>query len=226
MKRVPNQVVVGIDIDDTLCNTQMEVLKRLYRYLFDKGMLDAIEEVRVLAEVEKVSTMLFPDHFRKIINEEIIGKKEYISSVRLTNFAKGLTRFQWDADRELGRNNVHFVIATHRPDDYMVRNRTIAWIRKQELSFNKFHFIDPAQNANKIEFLEKEYPNCKILLIDDNPLGKLNVEHPHNPSVLVYKDLCDYKAYKHQDKFTDFDNLLERVKALAYGTEYSEVCKC
>jgi hypothetical protein len=220
MKRIIRPVVVAIDLDDTVCNTQLEVIKRLNRYLFDKGMLDVIEEVRVLAEEEKRSTMLYPDHLRKIISEEIIGKHEYISSVKLTNFGKALSNFMYKAYWKLGRANVHFVVSTHRPDEYNSRNRTKAWISKNKLIFDHIHFVNSVENSNKIDFLTKEYPNCKIILVDDNPFGDLKVVHPHNPSVLVYNELCDYEAYKHQDKFSDLENLLERIECLAHGTEY------
>lgn len=209
-----SKVLLALDMDDTLCDTQEEVVIRLRRKLYDTAAWDDLKWVYDSVHANRKhgthSTMLYPPHLRDIINKEIIQEGGYVKTVKPTKlitdgeFVKMLYRL-----RDVLADDLTTVIATHRNNEQEVYQGTVDWLDGVDFSkhLNDLHFIDSREYGNKIEYLKLLYPEHEILLLDDNPFGNLQtVHHPHE-SVLVYEGLCTYDAYKHQNKFTSVNAL-------------------
>lgn len=207
-----NKVLLALDMDDTLCDTQNEVVLRLRRYLYEHAMWDDLMEVYRRSAINETlrteSTMLYPDHLRQIVKEEIIAPGEYVKTVKPTPLVEGryLARLIHNLKRQLGHPNFQVVIATHRNDEKNVRENTFEWLfeNKMELFIDEMHFI---HGSNKIDFLKEQYPEHQICLLDDNPFGNLHITHPFNESVMIYDRLAVYDAYQHQNKFVSTGQL-------------------
>lgn len=207
-----NKVLLALDMDDTLCDTQSEVVLRLRRYLYERAMWDDLKDVYRRSAINKMiqtqSTMLYPEHLRKIIAEEIIGQGDYIKTVKPTSLITGLylPRLIEKLKHQLGEHNFQVVIATHRNAEKGALENTAAWLfdNKMELFIDDMHFI---QGSNKIDYLTAQYPDHQICLLDDNPFGNLEKVHPFNPAVMIYDRLAVYDVYQHQNRFVSTGSL-------------------
>lgn len=209
-----NKVLLAVDMDDTLCDTQSEINKRLHQSLYDMGMLEHLKDVHRWSELNKknkrFSTLYYPNPMRAIINENIVPNGEYTSTVQPTRLVLDgeLKRTIVKLKTVLG-DNFKPVIATHRHKENQVKENTLGWLDAQHLSssFEDVHFIYSEEHPNKIEYLKKLYPGYLILLLDDNPFGNPNGPHDTNESVLVYQELSIYPGYINQNKFTTVQDL-------------------
>lgn len=207
-----NKVLLALDMDDTLCDTQTEVVLRLRRYLYEHAMWDDLMEVYSRSRINKTtktqSTMLYPEHLRKITKEEIIAKGDYTQTAKSTPLIKGgnLPSLIHALKHQLGHKDFQVVIATHRADENNVQANTIEWLFENGMRpfIDDIYFID---QGNKVDYLKKKYPDHQICLLDDNPFGDLETDHPFNESVMIYDQLAIYDAYRHQNKFVDIEQL-------------------
>lgn len=217
-----SKVLLAIDMDDTITNTQEEVALRLRRKLSEMGDKEGVKWVynSACANLQNGlhSTMLYPEHYRNIINEEIILEGSYVTTVKPTNLVSngGLTKMLFHLKSVLGPD-LTTVIATHRGVENGVKENTIEWLDRYKIfkHLNDIHFIPSKKYSNKINYLKLPYPEHEIMLLDDNPFGDLHTVHAPNKSVLVYDELCKYEAYKHQNKFTSINALSSTIVDLA-----------
>lgn len=209
-----SKVLLALDMDDTLTNTQEEVVTRLRRILYDRAMFDDLkwvyDTVHTNRKDGKHSTMLYPPHLREIINKDIIREGGYISTVKPTKLiTDGLFSQLWYRLHDVLGNDLTTIIATHRNNEQDVFENTVDWLDRHDFSkhINDIYFIDNKKHGNKINYLKSLFPQHEILLLDDNPFGDLHTVHAPHESVLVYEELCNYDAYKHQNKFRDVNSL-------------------
>jgi hypothetical protein len=217
-----SKVLLVLDMDDTLCDTQSEVVIRLRRKLYDRAAWEDLMWVYDSFNANRIhrthSTMLYPPHLRDIINTEIIQEAGYIKTVKPTTLVTDgklgemITRLR----AQLG-DDLKTIIGTHRNGERNVFEDTIDWLDRANFSqyIDNFHFISNTRHRNKIEYLESFFPEYKIVLLDDNPFGDLHTVHEPNESVLVYQELCTYDAYTHQNKFKSVDILADMIMDLA-----------
>lgn len=217
-----SKVLLVLDMDDTLCNTQEEVVIRLRRKLYDKAAWDDLKwvynSVHANRKDGKHSTMLYPPHLRDIINKDIIQEGSYIKTVTPTTLiTDGLLTHMLFRLRDLLGKDFKTVIGTHRNGERDVFENTADWLDRVEFSqyIDDIHFINNTQHRNKIDYLKSIYSEHEILLLDDNPFGDLHTVHAPNESVLVYQELCNYDAYKHQNKFRSVGALGNMIMDLA-----------
>lgn len=209
-----NKVLLAVDMDDTLCDTQFEINKRLSQHLYDRGMLEHLKNVHRWAKLneenKRYSTLYYPDPMRTIITEHIVPDGGYTATVPATRLVLDgeLKRTIAKLKTALG-DNFKPVIATHRHKENQVKENTLGWLDVQHLSssFEDVHFIYSETHPNKIEYLKKLYPGYLILLLDDNPFGNPNGPHDTDESVLVYQELSIYPGYVNQNKFTTAQDL-------------------
>lgn len=217
-----SKVLLALDMDDTLCDTQEEVVIRLRHKLYDKAAWDDLkwvyDSVHTNRKDGKHSTMLYPPHLRDIINKEIIQEGSYIKTVKPTSLiTDGKLGEMIACLRNALGNNLKTVIGTHRNDEQDVFENTTDWLDRADFSqyIDDLHFINNTQHRNKIDYLKSLYAGYEILLLDDNPFGDLHTVHNPNESVLVYEGLCTYDAYKHQNKFSSISSLELRLLELS-----------
>lgn len=216
-----NKVLLALDMDDTLCDTQNEVVSRLREILYDLGYFEQLKDVYNFSHLNKIekthSTMLYPGELRTIINEEIIIPGEYIKTVKPTSLITdgGLTATLFHLKNKI---DLSVIIATHRPENPQSVKDTKKWLDDNNFSpfVNAMHFINSKIHSNKINYLKSLYPDYRILLLDDNPLGDLNTIHSHNHNVLVYEKLCIYPCYSQQSKFTNVYDLAARLTNMSH----------
>lgn len=220
-----SKVLLALDMDDTLTDTQEEVVLRLRRKLYDRAGWDDLkwvyDSVHANRKNGKHSTMLYPEHLRKIINKEIIRVGDYVTTVKPSELitSGALRQLIYRLQDKLGKDNFTAVIATHRDNEIGVRENTEAWLKKHGHydCLDAIHHIDGRKHGNKIDYLKNHYPEHEILLLDDNPFGDLRTVHDFNESVLVYEGLCNYEAYQHQNKFTSIESLELRLMELFHN---------
>lgn len=202
------KIVLAIDLDDTLCDTQAEVVRRLRHYLYDHAMFDDLKWV--YNAIGKISTMMYPPHLREIISNRIIKQGDYVKTVLPGSLiATGQLTALFGLLKDFP-GEVKTVIATHRYTENEIEANTHGWLTQYEVKphLHDIHFINGQFHSNKIDFLRERYPEHEILLLDDNPFGQLHHEHLYSPNVVVYDKLGKYDAYKHQTVFTDIVDLI------------------
>lgn len=217
-----SKVLLAIDMDDTMTDTQEEVVLRLRRKLYDRADWDSLKWVYESVNANRKdglhSTMLYPEHLRQIINKEIIREGSYVRTVKPTKLItdgqliKMLYRL-----KDVLAEDLTTIVATHRGVENGVKENTVDWLDRYDVSrhLDDVHFIHSGKHSNKIDFLKSLFPDHEILLLDDNPFGDLQTVHAPNESVLVYQELCKYEAYKHQNKFTSINSLGNMIIDLA-----------
>lgn len=217
-----SKVLLAIDMDDTLTDTQEEVVLRLRHKLYDTAAWDDLKWVYDAVHANRKnglhSTMLYPEHLRKIITRDIIREGSYVKTVKPTKlitdgeFLNMLYRL-----KDILADDLTIIIATHRNAESGVQENTHDWLDRYDISrhLNGVHFIHGGKHSNKIDYLKSLFPEHEILLLDDNPFGDLHTVHAPNESVLVYQELCNYEAYKHQNKFSSVNALGNMIMDLA-----------
>lgn len=208
------KVLLAVDLDDTVCDTQSEVVIRLRQILYGLAQFDDLYDVykryNTNLRLGTESTMLYPEHLRILINTWIIREGSYVSTVKPTQLlSSGGLRNLVENLRILMGDRFTCVVATHRNHEAAVRENTETWLVNQNARqlFDDLHFIHGGRHANKIAYLKEHYPDHEILLLDDNPFGDLHTVHEFDPCVLVYEELCTYDAYQHQRKFRNIEAL-------------------
>lgn len=221
------KVLLAVDLDDTLCDTQTEVVLRLRERLYGRADWEELARVyeyyHLNQESGQFSTMLYPQHLRNLITNEVIKPGHYVRTVKPTALKDELTHAISFLRASLGESFTA-VVATHRSQEQNVRQGTAEWLMAHdaELLFDELHFIDSQAHANKIAYLKHRFPEHEILLLDDNPFGDPRTIHPHDPAVLVYDKLCNYLGYQHQNRFTTTSSLIKQIFGLS-GTEFADV---
>jgi len=208
------KVLLAVDLDDTLCDTQTEVVNRLRQILYGLAQFDDLYDVyrryHTNLQTGTQSTMLYPEHLRKLINPLIIREGSYVNTVKPTALLTngGLRNLVENLRMILG-DRFTSVVATHRNHEASVQTNTDTWLVNHGARdlFDDLHFIHGGQYANKIAYLKEHYPDHEIVLLDDNPFGDLQSVHEYNPCVMVYEELCHYDAYQHQRKFRSIEAL-------------------
>lgn len=219
-----SKVLLALDMDDTLTNTQEEVVIQLRRKLYDRAAWDDLKWVYDSVHANRKdglhSTMLYPEHLRQIINKEIIRVGEYVNTVKPTSLITDgkLAQLIVSLKAKLG-DDFTAIIATHRNHEENVKQGTHDWLGNVDFAkhLDGVHFIDGRKHGNKIQYLKSLFPEHEILLLDDNPFGDLHTVHEFNESVLVYEGLCNYEAYQHQNKFTSIESLELRLMMLHHA---------
>jgi hypothetical protein len=211
-----NKLVLALDMDDNLCNTQEDIIYRLIGILTERKMTTQLHWV--MDNKNTVSTMLYPEELRNIITEDIIKTGQYIHSAKPTC----LVGPEYELSMTLARLKIKFgdylktCICTHRGERPGVMEGTAGWLKTHRLDgeVKVIHSINPSVHRNKVTFLKATYPGHRVLLLDDNPFGDLKTIHPYEPSVLVYDKLNNFEAYQLQNKYQSREHLDELITSL------------
>lgn len=88
---------------------------------------------------------------------------------------------------------------------------TKEWIDRQGLSkyFDNIVILDSTTNPSKTDYLEQHYQD--FIILDDNPLHNLHIEHPKDDRLLIYTGIGNYEAYQHQTKVANLAQVRDRV---------------
>lgn len=207
-----NKIVLAFDMDNTVCDTNGEVLKRFKEYCVERkemGMLEYIEKN------EGVSISYWDKEVVKFIEKVVIEKREYMDTPELSELGRSLKGLVGDL-RGVLKEDLKIVVCTHRGNNVSAWMSTYNYLVKNGLleCFDMIHSISHVDWSNKIEFLKSNYRDSEILLVDDNPFGSKSRVYDFCKEVLVYGEYDNFDCYKNQNCYKGCEDLFERVVGL------------
>lgn len=199
------RLVFGCDMDDTLNDTHGFIYKTMLKFYTERGYKAKAQYIQK-EYMAGTSSLDWKIDVRADIAEFCIKNNSYIfnaiSSALVNN---GFIDTLLDL-KELYGPAFKPVVITHRGAEPLIKEMTEQWLasRNLDLVFEVVHALDPKDHPNKIEYLKEFYPNSKVLILDDNPLGrsKSSEIYPHHPELLIYDRISKLKEYELQNKFT------------------------
>lgn len=211
-----NKVVLAFDKDDTLTATGQYILNGLHTYA-DANNHAGIK--RYLEKYGNLSTMLHPQWLKDITWNEIIKPGTYMLEADATALVyrdRLLERVVDLRDNVLPVGALDIVVCSHRGFHKLGLRFTETWLDDRNMldSFDAIHMLDSKDHPNKVEFLKKEYPGAKILLLDDNPLHDFVTPHPKMDELVVVDVEHSLPGYMNQTKYQNPKQILDMVVKL------------
>lgn len=204
--------VLAFDMDDTLCNTHKEVHKRVLDYCLNNLY---VNEATYLAENPDVHFSDYEGQLKEITLGEVIMKRTYMDTAEPTELFNNLDWLFKNLREKFGKS-IKIVICSHRGDNIDAWMSTYNYLKSNGIvdQFDMIHSIDSRINKNKLEYLERMYPESKILLVDDNPFGSKNEIKEFDSRVLIYGEVVQNKCSLNQSLFINHVDLLSSVCSL------------
>lgn len=190
-----NVTNIIFDMDDTLTQTSHYFAERIFKKAKQDGRDDMIEAYKNHIKTGGQLSFKHPDIGQYIYAE--LGDPSYMLNVKPTRLFNQV--FITKEMRELiHKKNVH--IATHRGFQKHGEAYTRQWLCEHNADkyITDLHCLDSNDHPDKVAYLQAIYGD-DFILIDDNPLHDLKVEHPENKRVIIYNEYGDYPAYRNQN---------------------------
>lgn len=201
--------ILAFDMDNTFTKTSLRINVEAVIAARDLGREDILD---FLAET-KLPVCKYPDWVGKFIYENVIVKRTYMDDAKETELFKGIKEVIRKAKE--AKKDLKVVICTHRGNNTSAWMSSYNWLDKREMMetsmIDMIHSISHIEQKNKIEYLKMMYPGGTILLVDDNPFGSTSTVHERSEEVLIYDEIDKFDGYVNQDRFTNHENLLERI---------------
>lgn len=215
-----SKLILACDMDDTLTRTGAYFNKHLKIHFKNNGMTD---EFKWVEENEtKLSTMQYPKEISDVINSELIESGKYMLHAEPTALAhRNIMRHIQDYCAKFP-GLIELVICSHRGFHQYGDLYTRQWLETAMIGhlFTDIHMLDSRHDPDKMVFLRQKYPNCEILLVDDNPLHDINTVHPHDEDLVVYNKEHQLPGYVNQREYYNVLGLIQlmnsRMERLGY----------
>ncbi|AEV89676.1 hypothetical protein OBP_239 [Pseudomonas phage OBP] len=211
------KVLLAVDMDDTLTETRLIILKDIYNRLIQNGRL---AEATYVNQNYHISPLLWSKEMCDVVYEYVIESGDFMwcaspaKLVRdgLADLLRAFSDHQWGP-------YFKSVVCTHRGFHKSGLLATTDWLIRHNCDdvFSEVHALDPKEHPNKIDFLRKVYPDYEILLLDDNPFHDPHLVHPYSDEVLIVETEHALPGYVNQEKFTDLDDLKVRIIRKMFG---------
>lgn len=193
-------VVLAIDKDDCLCDTNSLINSELISIFTRSGDLATVAEIKALSL--QISTFEYPEPLRDVIWNEIIKSGNFMRYAPPTDLATGSL---WRMLRVLRNktSRLKVVVCTHRGFHDQALELTEGWLSNHSLrhEFDGIHAIKSKDYPNKLKFLEETYPGHTIRLLDDNPFHDRGVIHPYDERVVIYDQINRFDSYSEQQSY-------------------------
>lgn len=203
------ELVLAFDMDDTLCNTQQEVVKRATGFCMNNMLVD---EAVHLMENPGIAFDRHDGKLGEVILEEVIKKRVYMDTAEPTELMMNLGWLLERVRKEFA-GRIKVVICTHRGDNMEAWLSSYNYLKKCEVEglVDMIHSIDHEINSNKLDYLERMYPGSRILLVDDNPFGSKSKIRPFDSRVLMYDGVMSYDCHINQSTYLGHFDLYDQV---------------
>lgn len=212
-------VLLALDMDDNLCDTNAFINDSLISHFKRKGQLDRVNQVKELAL--QMSTFLYPEDLRELIWELVIKPGHFMRQAVPTELATG-TLFSKLRQLANGSNNrLKVVVCTHRGFHEHAWSNTKYWLGLHVTPglITNIHAIKSGEYPNKLDFLQQTYPEYEIVLLDDNPFHDKTKVYEHDPRVVIYDQINRFDTYSAQRTYrgpTDLANHLANKLGLYF----------
>ncbi|QDH47067.1 putative GNAT family N-acetyltransferase [Aeromonas phage LAh10] len=208
------RLVVGFDMDDTMCQTG-EYIKQAIRHFAlktnNKDLLDYLDRT------VELSTMHYEPWVKDLVWSEVVSNGRFMLDALPTDICNdgGLVdRVSLFRDEECKHGEVALVICTHRGFHEQGKLFTETWLKDRGLDwvFDEIHCVSSKEHKDKIKYLKEQYPGSHILLIDDNPMGDSAPHTPAMDELIIYDKYTKFQAYKDQVVYQSDNQVIEIMR--------------
>lgn len=203
-----NKIVLALDMDDTIADTNGFIYNWLINHYQESDRIDLAEEVEANALAGNTTLSLGEPH-RTTVATKIMPSGRFMAHSGLTEITrKGLFSYLRDFIKKNDHLSITVVVCTHRGFHKKGEEYTEEWLRENTWydPVSKIHCIDPAQHRDKVKYMTEMYPDHKVIILDDNPMGHLHEVIPEMKELIVYNQIADYPAYVNQVKCDSLDS--------------------
>lgn len=209
------KLILAFDMDDTLVDTYGFIYAFMLQFYTDRGMQTELDYIMGMHK-KGHSSLQWSKWVSDDVYYQIIKKHSYMVDVKPTALLSPEFISMCNNLIHVYPEVIEFVICTHRGFTSYGKPLTEEWLEENKVNhiFKTVHALDRKNNANKIAFLQKEYPGCEIRLVDDNPMHDGEVVHPHMPELIIYDKITALPGYANQNKWMDNAAFLNNVTQL------------
>lgn len=207
------KVIVGYDMDDTLCLTGQFINDDLTVAAKQHGLNDVEQFIRT--NREHMSTMLYPPEIKKFVDKYVIGPGTYMLDAKPSGLMEA--QILQKVAKWFKNHDVLQVVCSHRGFHEYGEIYTRQWLQGESVlqHIDDIHMLDGKTHPNKVDFLRAYYgEDVEIVLLDDNPLHDFNKEHEPVKEIMIYDRVHQFKGYQNQKRYTCMRSFFDHIETL------------